>query len=228
VWYPAKQRRINFRIVYLENVKEIRLGSSAHSEIRAILPDTEISTVEDRWLTIIYTLQGSYKTLNVIAPTAELLSKWFETLTQVRQLRVDFMGGILHSGSSIGNELWERHHFAGADVSKDDLLSYREVKALCWRLNFGGTEAELKKRFMESAKDHLITSSLTHDEFRDFIRRLKERPDIAQAFETTRRGKDFNFSVFEDFMKTCQKVSILFLYLPHRNDLYLPVPPIYR
>jgi phosphatidylinositol phospholipase C, delta len=224
--YPAKQH-INCRTVYLENVKEIRLGSSAHSEIRAILPDTDISKFEDRWLTIIYTLEDSYKTLNVIAPTAELLSKWFDTLIQVRQLRVDFMGGILHSGSSIGNELWERHHFAGADVSKDDLLSYREVKALCWRLNFGGTEAELQKRFMESAKDHLITSSLTHDEFRDFVKRLKERPDIAKAFETTRRGEDFNFAVFKNFMKTCQKVSFLFLCVPHLNNLHLLVPPIY-
>jgi phosphatidylinositol phospholipase C, delta len=184
--------------------------------------------VEDRWLTIIYTLEDSYKTLNVIAPTAELLSKWFDTLTQIRQLRVDFMGGILHSGSSIGNELWERHHFAGADVSKDDLLSYREVKALCWRLNFGGTEAELRKRFMESSKDHLITSSLTREEFRDFVKRLKERPDIAKVFETTRGGKDFNFSVFEHFMRTCQKVSILFLCVPRCNNLHLLVPPINR
>lgn len=165
--------------------------------------------MEDRWLTIIYTLEDSYKTLNVIAPTSELLTKWFDTLTKIRQLRVDFMGGILHSGSSVGNELWERHHFSGADVSKDGLLSYREVRALCWRLNFGGTEAELQKRFMESAKDHLLTNSLTRDQFRDFVRRLKERPDIAKAFDMTRGGKEFNFAVFENFMKTCQKVSIM-------------------
>lgn len=128
----------------------------------------------------------------------------------MRQLRVDFMGGVFHSTSSVGNELWERHHFAGADTSKDALLSYHEVKALCQRLNFGGSEAELRQRFLEVSKDNSISSSLTQSEFRGFIRKLKERPDIKTVFDNARGDKEFSFSVFEQFMKNSQKVRFSF------------------
>ena len=118
------------------------------------------------------------------------------------------MGGIFHSTSSVGNELWERHHFAGADTSKDSQLSFKEVKALCQRLNFGGSEAELRQRFTEANKDPLGSSSLTREEFKDFINKLKERPDIKRIFDQTRGNTELTFAVFEEFMKNSQKVRL--------------------
>ncbi|KIM26484.1 hypothetical protein M408DRAFT_330623 [Serendipita vermifera MAFF 305830] len=219
IYWPSRRRGV----IHLENIKELRLGPSAHAEIHSILPTTDLAAVENRWLTIIYTVEDSYKTLNLIAPTPEVLNKWHTTLTQMRQLRIDFMGGVFHSAQSIGNELWERHHFAGADASKDALLSYDEVKSLCQRLNFGGSEAEIKQRFMESTKDHSTSSSLTEAEFKGFIRRIKERSEIKTIFDETKGEKEFTFPVFESFMKESQKSTLSTTELESIYRLFSPV-----
>ena len=164
--------------------------------------------MEDRWLTVIYTIEDEYKTLHVIAPTAELLDQWYTTLSQLRQLRLDFMAGLLHSSAAhTDGALWDRHHFAGADKKKDNQLEWSEIKALCRRLNFGGSEDEVKRHFKECDADGRGT--LTFDEFQIFIGRLRRRPEISIIFEEARRGEAFTLPVFERFMREQQKVRCL-------------------
>jgi phosphatidylinositol phospholipase C, delta len=197
--------------VHIENIKELRVGPNAHSEIATLLPDQTVESVEDRWMTIIYTLEDEYKTLNVIAPTAEILAQWFTTLSQLRQLRLNFMSGTIHRTSS-ARALWDRHHFAGADSSRDNKLSLKEVKALCQRLNFGGKEDEIGRRFMQVDKGN--KGHLTYEEFQDFVERLKERPDIAKVYDSIKGSGQFDIKVFQKFMKDTQKVSVSSLSSP--------------
>ncbi|CAG8727272.1 5261_t:CDS:2, partial [Acaulospora colombiana] len=209
---------------HIENIKELRIGSHAHSEIASLLPNQSIESVEDRWLTIIYTIEDEYKTLNVIAPTAEILAQWFTTLTALRQLRLDFMTGTIRRSSS-ARALWDRHHFAGADSSKDNKLSLKEVKSLCQRLNFGGKEEEIGRRFMEADKGN--KGHLTYDEFQDFVARLKERPDVAKVFDSIKGAGNFDFKTFQGFMKDTQKASIFgfILSIPFTDPLNCPNDP---
>jgi phosphatidylinositol phospholipase C, delta len=173
------------------------------------LPVKSDADIEDRWLTIIYTIEESYKTLHVIAPTADILRQWYDTLTRLRQLRLEFMAGVFHSTMQ-STEVWNRHHFAGADKSGDKRLDFQEVKSLCRRLNFGGKESEIRRKFDEADKEH--NKSLSYDEFRDFVAKLKERPELTEIFKETKGDGEFTFSTFESFMKTTQKVRF-FLYI---------------
>lgn len=202
IYWDSRKRGV----IYIENIKELRPGPSAHSEIMSLLDTNDASTIENRWLTIIYTIEDEYKTLHVIAPTAESLDQWYTTLSQLRQLRLDFMAGLLHS-SSAGTDgaLWDRHHFAGADKKKDNQLEWSEVKALCRRLNFGGSEDDIKRQFKECDADGRGT--LTFDEFQTFVARLRRRSEIATIFEEARGGEAFTVQIFERFMREHQKPS---------------------
>lgn len=172
-----------------------------------LLPHEDTAALEDRWLTIIYTIEDSYKTLHVIAPTADILTQWYETLSQLRQLRLDFMAGILQS-STQGSEVWNRHHFAGADKSGDQRLDFSEVKLLCRRLNLGQKESEIKRRFEEADKEG--NKTLSYEEFRDFVIKLKERTELRPIFDEIKGKGDFTYTIFETFMKNTQKVGIIY------------------
>ncbi|KAG9023978.1 Phospholipase C, partial [Serendipita sp. 407] len=209
-------------VIHIENIKELRLGSSAHSEMSTLLPDQDPLKIQDRWLTIIYTVEDEYKTLHVIAPTTQLLDQWYTTLVLLRQLRLDFMAGVFH-GSSQESELWEKHHFSGADRSKDNKLSYSEVKSLCRRLNFGGTEDEVKRRFKEVDVGH--KEYLTYEEFREFVRQIRERTELRAIYEEVKKGKPFTFQVFEEFMRDCQKSTLSKEDLEKIYNSFLPAGP---
>ncbi|KAG8824199.1 Phospholipase C, partial [Serendipita sp. 399] len=203
-------------VIHIENIKELRAGPSAHSEISTLLPEQDPSKIEDRWLTVIYTIEDEYKTLHVITPTTQLFEEWYTTLVLLRQLRLDFMAGVFHA-SSQESELWERHHFSGADKSKDNKLSYSEVKNLCRRLNFGGTDDEVKRRFTQA--DVGGKGYLTYEEFRDFVRSLRERTEITTIYEEIKKGGPLTFEVFEAFMKDCQKPKNIVQSTLSKDDL---------
>lgn len=175
--------------------------------------------IEDRWLTIIYTIEESYKTLHVIAPTADLLRQWYDTLSRLRQLRLEYMAGVFHSTMQ-SSEVWNRHHFAGADKSGDKRLDFQEVKSLCRRLNFGGKESEIRRKFDEA--DKAGNKSLSYDEFRDFVAKLKERPELNAIFKEIKGDGEFTFSIFESFMKNTQKVCLFLYIIPSLRRLYSP------
>jgi phosphatidylinositol phospholipase C delta len=190
--------------VNIENIKELRLGSMAHSEIARLVPEglNNADTV-NRWLTIIYTIEDEYKTLNLLAPSAELLTAWHDTVAALRRLRLDFMSGIVADSSGA---LWDRHHWKGADESGDNKLDYGEVEHLCRRLNFGGSKSELKKRLKEVDKGG--KGYLTFDEFKIFVKELKRSPEVTKIYDEARQGSPFSFAVFDTFMRNTQKVCL--------------------
>lgn len=127
------------------------------------------------------------------------------------------MSGVLHPTAHT-SELWNRHHFAGADASQDKRLDFAEVKKLCRRLNLGAKEDDLKRRFEEADAEN--NGTLSYAEFRDFVRKLRERADVAPIYNELKGNGEFTFQVFEVFMKNCQKVKRF-----HVPAVVLIVPP---
>ena len=187
--------------VSVENIKELRVGSRARQHIQHFhLP----SDFESKWLTITYNIEDDYKTLHILAPTTVICRLWHVTLLQLQKVRLDFMMGL--SSAERAQAIWERHHWKGADTSGDGKLDLSEVKHLCRRLNLSGGDDGVKRRFAEA--DAGKKGFLTYEEFKIFIRRLKERPEVEKVYLEVKGQGEFDFACFQRFMKNTQKVCI--------------------
>jgi len=131
------------------------------------------------------------------------------------KIRLDFMMGL--SSAERAQTIWERHHWKGADTSGDGKLDLSEAKRLCRRLNLSGGDTEVKRRFAEA--DAGNKGFLTYEEFKIFVRGLKERPEVEKVYLEVKGQGEFDFACFQRFMKDSQRVCTPTLQLNHVSDL---------
>ena len=129
--------------VPIESIKEIRTGVDA----RYYREQFQLSQdYEDRWLTIIYILDGNYKTLHLIVTTKEVFKMWETTLRQLHAIRKELMTGL--GNLEVRQALWEKQYWKGADEEQDQKLTFDEVEKLCKRLNINSSQDDLHGLFM--------------------------------------------------------------------------------
>ena len=185
--------------VPIECIKEIRSGSDARYYREQFQLSAEY---EPRWTTIIYIIDGGYKTLHAVATTVDVFTIWDSTLRAMFAVRQALMSGLGHGEAR--QTMWEKRYWRGADEQRDDRLSFEEVLKMCRRLNLTLSQSDLLSKFMEADKQ--ARGYLDFDDFRQFVKLLKTRPDIDQLYKKLVGDGIFDFAVFEDFMRTCQKV----------------------
>lgn len=177
-----------------------------------------------------YILDGTYKTLHLIADTRDVFRMWDDVL---RRMQAELIGGW-----KIREAIWERRCWGGGSgvgvVPEAGQLSFAEVEKMCKKLNINSSPEELERLFnvrvfFASASRYLPhrqqadlqkRNFLDFDDFRRFVKLLKGRPEIDRLFRKARdRGagaysattantneKVFDFPVFERFMREKQKV----------------------
>ncbi|KAG5635168.1 hypothetical protein H0H81_012168 [Sphagnurus paluster] len=198
IFWDGKKRRI----IPIENIKELRSGSDARYYREQFQLSQEY---EDRWLTIVYTLDGAYKTLHLIAPTREVFLMWDTTLRKLYAIRQQLMSGL--GNIEMRQAIWEKHLWKGADEEQDQKLSFDEVEKLCRRLNINSNSAELFRLFQRA--DTRQRNFLDFEDFRVFVKMLKSRPEIERLYRTLARdGDTFDLAVFERFMRDKQKSNL--------------------
>ncbi|CAA7263434.1 unnamed protein product [Cyclocybe aegerita] len=198
VWESKKHK-----IIPIENIKEIRSGEDA----RYYRQQFQLSSdYEDRWLTIIYFLSNSYKTLHLIAATRDVFRLWDRTLRQLHAVRQELMKGL--GNGEMREKLWEKQYWKGADEEEDQKLSLEEVEKLCRRLNVMSSKEDLGRLFKQA--DTQQRGFLDFDDFRRFVKLLKARPEIDRLHKKLRApsGGVFDYSVFEKFMREKQKSTL--------------------
>lgn len=129
-------------VVPIENIKELRSGADARYYRQQFQLAREY---EDRWITIIYILDGQYKTLHLVASSQDIFHQWDITLRKLYTIRQELL-------SSLGNEemrqaLWVRQCWKSSDQKNDQSLSYEEVERLCRRLNINTSLGDLLRLF---------------------------------------------------------------------------------
>jgi phosphatidylinositol phospholipase C delta len=100
---------------------------------------------EDRWITIIYIVDGTYKTLHLVAETRDVFQQWSLALQKLYAIRQGLMSGL--GNFETRQSVWERQYWKGADEEGDQVLDFEDVERLCKRLNVSKTTVELKKLF---------------------------------------------------------------------------------
>jgi len=136
--------------VPIESIKEIRTGDDTnYYRIQFKQPEG----LKDSWITVIYILDGTYKTLHVIAENHDSCKLWTDALCKILTIRQGLVSGFVNF--SVRQSVWERQYFKGSDKSGDQVLDFEEIKHLCRRLSANLTTSELEKRFKVSSVCYL-------------------------------------------------------------------------
>ncbi|KAF8184702.1 1-phosphatidylinositol-4,5-bisphosphate phosphodiesterase 1 [Pholiota molesta] len=183
-------------IVPIECIKELRLGTDArYYRLQFKSPED----YEDRWITIIYIVDGTYKTLHLVAETRDVFQQWSLALQKLYAIRQGLMSGL--GNFETRQSVWERQYWKGADEEGDQVLDFEDVERLCKRLNVSKTTVELKKLFTEADTLNKGYLDFAHPE---------EAPDIESIYAklcTANEGK-FDKAAFVKFMKQYQKSEL--------------------
>ncbi|KAF8876845.1 1-phosphatidylinositol-4,5-bisphosphate phosphodiesterase 1 [Infundibulicybe gibba] len=193
----------NEKSVPIESIKELRTGLDAryYRAQFSFSPD-----MEDRWITVIYILEGTYKTLHMLADTPGDFSLWETALKKLCAIRQGLMNGL--GNVDMRQAVWERQYWKGADKQNDQKLEFDEVEGLCKRLNVNMPTADLQRLFKEA--DTKNRGYLDFVDFQWLVKVLKKRPEIEKLYQklSSLNGGKFDYSIFEKFMHDSQK-SIL-------------------
>ncbi|KAJ6591818.1 PLC-like phosphodiesterase [Mycena vulgaris] len=197
ILYPSRKHGL----VPIESIKEIRTG-----------PDAQYYCAQfgfsgdsvDRWITIVYVLSSTYKTLHILAPTQDIRNILESTIRKLYAIRLGLMQSF--DNTEMRQTVWERQYWKGADKGGDQALSLDEVKGLCVRLNVNFPKGELERLFKEA--DATNKKSLNFPEFQHLVKLLKRRPELEGLYKRLCADHPFDFAVFEKFMTDTQKSTL--------------------
>ena len=128
--------------VPIETIKELRSGVDARYYREQFQLAQEY---EDKWLTIIYVMDGGYKTLHLIAATKDIFQMWDVTLRKLYEIRQQLMSGL--GNAEMRQAVWEKQFWKGADEEADQKLDFDDVERMCRRLNINPSRDDLLRRF---------------------------------------------------------------------------------
>ncbi|KAH9903290.1 1-phosphatidylinositol-4,5-bisphosphate phosphodiesterase 1 [Cubamyces lactineus] len=197
IWQSKK-----LRVIPIESIKELREGADARYYREQFQLAQEY---EDKWITIVYVLDGGYKTLHLIAATREIFQLWDVTLRRLYAIRQQLMNGL--GSSDMRQAVWEKQLWKGADDEQDQRLDFDDVERLCRRLNINPSREDLLRRFQQA--DTQKRGYLDFTDFKRFVKSLKSRPELDRLYKKISGGGDeLTFSAFEQFMRVTQKSSL--------------------
>ncbi|KIW93468.1 uncharacterized protein Z519_06073 [Cladophialophora bantiana CBS 173.52] len=174
---------VTTKVFHIDNIKSIRSGEEAasyQSQLRGEAVDPELC------FTINYTTSDSakqVKSLHLVARNHQDLRLWVETLESLAKHREELMTSMVGS-------------------------TERESVVLCRKLHIHIPERELEEHF--HTVDVNKSELLDYPQFREFLRRLRERSDIRKIFDEL-RGDDsggVTRSQFIAFLKRHQGIHI--------------------
>ncbi|KAG0361956.1 Phospholipase C, partial [Mortierella sp. AD032] len=195
LWDSRKFGRIN-----VEQIKELRKGKAARMYREQLRVQREH---EERWLTIIYSATGKYKTLHLVAPTKDTYQEWIMAVERMWSVKREVAEGLPQLQRKTNQ--WLKEHWMDADKDVDSKLGYEEVVRLCHRLNINFSKKEIRLRFDqadEKRQGFLDFSSFTH-----FVKLLKERKEIIGLFKHHSGQEHMSVDEFIDFMLHVQKTT---------------------
>ncbi|KAH8997911.1 PLC-like phosphodiesterase [Lactarius akahatsu] len=198
IWESKKHR-----IIPIENIKELRTASDAryYRELFQIPQECE-----NRWLTIIYTLDGRYKIWHVIAPSVDVFEMWDSTLRKLYAVRQALMCGL--GNIDLREAVWEKQYWKASDEQADQKLYMEDVEKLCRRLNVNPSHEDLDRRFRARVQaDVQKRGFLDFTDFKRFVKSLKARPEVERRYKKlcSLDNGSFSYRTFDHFMRIHQK-----------------------
>lgn len=181
-WSPAKASKQ----VHVDDIRDIRFGD----DTRHYREDLNASPEEsERWFTILYADQSrskQEKTMHLVAERKEDVGLWVDTIEALSKHRIDLMTGLIGSleREHVIRAHWDRETAQRSPhgISKDDgdSLDLPAIESLSRSLHIHCSKAVLHQQFRQADARHC--GKLNYHEFKDFVRRLKERDDLRAIY----------------------------------------------
>jgi len=200
---PSKQ-------FYIDDIQQIRLQGDARNYREEFGIPFES---ESRWFTIIYAdpnrAKGRpVKTMHLIAPNQITFELWTSTLDDLQKYRHELMNGV--AGSRLNEKTLKGHWkcemaklFNGRDHEEhEENLDFAGVENLCHSFHIHCSKNMLRAQFEKADKS--ATGFLNFLEFKDFVRRLKQRNDIKDIYRSINSNPNDGISL-EDFLNFLQQ-----------------------
>ncbi|KAJ3563071.1 hypothetical protein NP233_g9179 [Leucocoprinus birnbaumii] len=189
-------------VVPIEAIKEIRTGENTKYDCQRFKKPEEW---ESRWLTIIYIIDGSYKTLHIVADTRDVIKQWQVSLRKLYAIRQGLITGL--GKVELRETIWERQYWKGADREGDHKLVFDEILGLCRRLNVSLSQGKLESLFKEADTQH--RGYLDFNDYQRFVKALKYRPELNALYASvTSTSKKLDYTAFKTFMLEIQKSTL--------------------
>ncbi|KAK2466563.1 hypothetical protein APHAL10511_001425 [Amanita phalloides] len=202
-------------IIPIEAIKELRMGAEgSYYREQFFLPPS----YDERWISVIYIRDGEYKAAHFVAPTMDVFDLWETCLRRLNSVRQGLMQGL--GNLEVREQLWERMYWKEADKKGDRKLDVPEMKKLCLRLGVNLSKQEIKALFRQA--DSQGRGYLEYQEFKEFVKILKRRPEIEGIHSKLCASNDghFDLSVFKHFMREFQNSKLSDMELESIFDIY--------
>ncbi len=194
--------RVSTKSFQIDNIKSIRRGEDAASyqqELRGETVNPELC------FTINYAASDSSsraKTLHLQATRKEDVDLWIETLESLSKHRESLMTSMMGAKEreAVIRLHWDKEmhqHHMKHGPEQPDRLALSAIQSLCGRLHIHCYARDLEDTFHLS--DTTKSGSLDYDQFKGFIRRLRERKDLRKLFDDLKK-KPYEVIIAERFM----------------------------
>lgn len=206
--------KVRTKYFWIDDIKGLRTGQDAfihRQDLRCLDIDP------DRWLTVLYADPDRTKvtkSLSVYASTKVDLRLWMDTLDALSKHREDLMTSMTGSTEreSILKAHWDSELAQQMSTSPQHLadsgLELSSVESLCRKLHIHCPKSIIQEAF--SAADDKKTGQLAFQQFKNFVRRLKERQDLRPIFNSIRGDEEQGITKdqFLRFLETVQGVDL--------------------
>ncbi|ERF75770.1 hypothetical protein EPUS_01600 [Endocarpon pusillum Z07020] len=208
-WSPSKASKQ----FYVDDIRDIRFGDDTRhyrEELNALPNESE------RWFTILYADQSrskQEKTMHLIAEHKEDVTLWIDTLEALSKHRIDLMTGLIGSSERehVVRAHWEREtarrSMGNLPKVDEDSLDFQAIESLSRSLHIHCSKAMLHKQF--GLADSRQCGRLNYSEFKDFVRRLKQRDDMKSIYSalTEDSGSVLTKDQFLSFLQNVQGID---------------------
>ncbi|KAJ3033547.1 1-phosphatidylinositol 4,5-bisphosphate phosphodiesterase delta-4 [Rhizophlyctis rosea] len=197
-WESKKKKSLC--TVDLHSIREIRLGQNT----KAFDAQGKRNDLENRSFSVIYVVDGEYKSLNLVAPSREIYELWVSGLYMLMsQQTPDDEPGRLNS--SLTN--WLRKQWQEVDHKNVGKLDLDDVTTLFRKLNIKLSKSEIKSAFKNANINRL--GMISFPAFERLHGVLRFRPEISELFASLSKTKPSVITIdeFRNFVYNTQKVT---------------------
>ena len=195
------------KFLHVDEIREIRMGS----DIQQYARDFNIAESERlTWFSILYVApeRSKLKLMHLIADSIETTQLWTNFLEAMLRHRQDVMTALMTFNDKAIQQYWQtemtRQYGDQSRSSDQEELNIAGVMRVCQNLHIYSSQSTLQANFrLADARGH---ERLNFAEFLDFVRLMRQRPEVQRIMRgiAARPDGGLTFEEFLSFLKDIQ------------------------
>ncbi|QPC79232.1 hypothetical protein HYE68_009984 [Fusarium pseudograminearum] len=196
-WDPSRPQKS----LHVDEIREIRTGTDIQQYIHDYGLSEHIEFYFPVWFTIIYNVPESSKTrfLHIVTDNPNTLSLWTEFLDAMLRYRQQLMTSLMSFNDRAVAQYWQtemaKEFGDQVRTSDQEEMNIAGVKRVCQNLHIYSSSSTLEVNFHLS--DSRRRSKLNFREFKDFVRRMKQRNDVQRIIRNIAANPEFGLTLSE-------------------------------